>query len=130
MSDLNVVAVVVAAVTAFLISGAYYALLGERLARLSPAYALPGRSTGATVAVELARNAVAAAGVAALAGGLDLSGLGQAMVLALGLWVAFPAVLLAGSVFHERVPPLLAAIHSGDWLLKLMAVTSIVTVWA
>lgn len=73
---------------------------------------------------------VVAVVVAALAGGLDLSGLGQAMVLALGLWVAFTAVLLAGSVFHERVPPLLAAIHSGDWLLKLMAVTSIVTVWA
>jgi len=32
-------------------------------------------------------------------------------------------------VIHERVPPLLAAIHAGDWLLKLAAVTSIVTVW-
>jgi hypothetical protein len=30
---------------------------------------------------------------------------------------------------HERVPPKLAAIHVGDWLLKLLAVAVIVSAW-
>ena len=41
----------------------------------------------------------------------------------------FPLVLLAGSVYHEKVPGPLAALHGGDWLLKLLAVTVIVSVW-
>jgi len=43
--------------------------------------------------------------------------------------VAFPVVLLTGSVFHERVPPRLAAVHAGDWLMKLVVIAGIVTVW-
>ena len=52
-----------------------------------------------------------------------------ALALALALWVAFPVVLLAGSVFHERVPVALAAVHAGDWLLKLLVVTAVTGLW-
>ena len=129
MLDLNVLAVLLATVVAFVISGTYYTALGARLARLSPAYAEPGGLGVVTIVLELVRSLVVAVVVAGLATGLGLDGLGQALRLALVLWVAFPVVLLLGSVIHERVPPLLAAIHSGDWFLKLAAVTSIVTVW-
>lgn len=129
MPDLNVLAILLATVVAFIISGAYYTALGARLARLSPAYAEPGGPAVATIALELVRSLVVTVAVAALAAGLGLDGLAQALLLGLALWVAFPVVLLLGSVIHERVPPLLAAIHSGDWLLKLAAVASIVTVW-
>jgi hypothetical protein len=30
----------------------------------------------------------------------------------------------------EKVPPKLATIHSGDWLLKLLVIAVIVSVWA
>ena len=129
MSDLNVFAVLVSAVAAFLASGAYYAVLGSRLAQLSPAYAGPGRPVAVTAAVEVVRGAVVATAVAWLVLTLDLGGLAPALLFALVLWVAFPVVLLAGSVFHERVPAALAAIHAGDWLLKLVLITSIVTLW-
>jgi hypothetical protein len=46
--------------------------------------------------------------------------------LAVGLWARFPAVLLTGSVVHEKVPWKLAAIHSGDWLVKLLIITGVV----
>ena len=46
--------------------------------------------------------------------------------LAVGLWAAFPAVLLTGPVVPEKVSPKLAAIHSGDWLIKLLLVTGVV----
>ena len=49
--------------------------------------------------------------------------------LALALWIGFPVVLLTGSVIHEKVPPMLAAIHAGDWLLKLLVITTAVALW-
>jgi hypothetical protein len=52
---------------------------------------------------------------------------------ALGLgpatWIGFPVVLLAGSVQWENVPWRLAAIHAGDWLVKLLLVSCIVSLW-
>ena len=129
MTAPNVLAVLVSTLVAFGISGAYYAAVGTRLAQLSPAYAEPGGPAAATIALELLRSLVVAVAVAALVVGLGLDALGPALVLGLGLWVSFPVVLLLGSVIHERVPPLLAAIHAGDWLLKLAAVALIVTVW-
>lgn len=126
---MNPLAILVSVVAAFVLSSAYYGLLGTRLARLSPAYAGPGRSAAATVATEVVRTAVLAVVVAGLAAGLGVTAPGPAVVLALALWVAFPAVLLAGSVFHERVPVALAAVHAGDWLLKLLVVTAVTGLW-
>jgi hypothetical protein len=40
-----------------------------------------------------------------------------ALGLALATWIAFPVVLLTGSVHWENVPWRLAAIHTGDWLI-------------
>lgn len=42
------------------------------------------------------------------------------------LWVGFPLVLWTGAVVHERTPPALAAIHAGDWLVKLLVVTALI----
>ena len=39
----------------------------------------------------------------------------------LALWVGFPLVLWTGAVVHEDTPVRLAALHGGDWLLKLLA---------
>ena len=61
-----------------------------------------------------------------LAEGHALTG---ALLLALVLWIAFPVVLLAGSVIWENVPAKLAALHAGDWLLKLALITTIVSLW-
>ncbi len=111
--------VLVAAVVVFVLSSVYYGALGARLARLSPAYAGPGRPAALTAVVEVVRNVVLAVVVTGLLRGLGVDALGPAVGVALVLWIGFPVLLLSGSVFHERVPPLLAAIHAGDWLLKL-----------
>jgi Protein of unknown function (DUF1761) len=52
-----------------------------------------------------------------------------AVRLGLALWIGFPVVLWTGAVTWERVPPKLAAIHAGDWLLKLLVIAAIVSVW-
>jgi hypothetical protein len=49
--------------------------------------------------------------------------------LGLVLWIGFPLVLLSGSVFHENVPSRLAALHAGDWLVKLLIIAVIFRMW-
>src|SRR3712207_7737126 len=73
--------------------------------------------------VELARSGAVATAVALLSGSTGARDRGSAARLGLGLWGAFPVVLLTGSVVHEKVPWQLAAIHAGDWLLKLLLIS-------
>lgn len=129
MSDVSPWAVGVATVATFLSAGAWYAVLGSRLARLSDAYADDPHHPAATAAVELGRGLVVSAAVAVLVARAEISGLRSLLGLAGLLFVAFPGVLLAGSVWHEKVSPALATIHAVDWLIKLLLVTLIVGLW-
>ena len=119
-----VIRILLAVVAAFVISSIWYVAFGGLLARLNPVYA--GKTAPWVPAVEVARSAVLAVVVAIGCDRLDLHGFGPLAGAAVVAWVGFPVVLLAGSVLHERVPWRLAAIHAGDWLLKLIAVTVIV----
>jgi hypothetical protein len=49
-------------------------------------------------------------------------------LLGLVLWVGFPLVLWTGAVIHEATPVRLAALHAGDWLLKLLLIGVVVVV--
>lgn len=129
MTTINPWAVAAAVVVAFVGSAVVYGALGQRLADLSLAYAGEQPSAALTLGVELARNTVVALTIAALVARLDITSAGGAVGLALLLWVGVPVVVLAGSVFHEGVAAQLAFIHVGDWLLKLIVCTSIVTLW-
>lgn len=60
---------------------------------------------------------------------MEVSGVGPALLVAAAAWAAFPVVLLTGSVIWEGVPWQLAAIHAGDWLLKLALMAAVVTAW-
>jgi hypothetical protein len=127
--ELNVLAIAAAAVAALVISGVWYGALGSQLAALNEAYAVAGPPSARDVLVELARNLVVAVVVAGLADQIGIAGWTEAAVLGLVLWLGFPVVLLIGSVYHERVSPRLAAIHAGDWVLKLIAIAVIIGVW-
>jgi hypothetical protein len=107
-------------------SAAWYAAWGTRLARLDDAYAGDAPPPVWLLPVELARSATVATAVAAIAGGDGTRTAGSAVRLGLGLWAAFPAVLLSGSVVHEKVPWQQAAIHAGDWLAKLLLISLVV----
>lgn len=126
---MNFLAVLAAAVVAFIASGIYYSVLGGHLARLSDAYADGGRMSVWEVIAELVRGLVTAAVVAGLIDWTGSNGIGDAVLLGLLLWVGFPLVLLAGSVLHEKVPAKLAAIHAGDWLIKLALISIIIGLW-
>ena len=114
---------VAAALAAFVVSSVYYVLVTPLERRALGAAALErGRPGPAKVLTELVRTVVTAAVFAWIAdrtGDLDV---GSGVPLALALWVGFPVVLLTGSVTWEKVPPVTAAVHAGDWLLKLLLV--------
>jgi glycerol uptake facilitator-like aquaporin len=118
-----VLGMVAAALAAFVVSSVYYVLVTPLERRALGAAALErGRPGPAKVLTELVRTVVTAAVFAWIAdrtGDLDV---GSGVPLALALWVGFPVVLLTGSVTWEKVPPVTAAVHAGDWLLKLLLV--------
>jgi Protein of unknown function (DUF1761) len=129
VANLNYLAILAATVAAFVVSGVWYALFGNRLARLNDVYAAGRQSPGWTILAELVRNLVVAGVFAWLSAQLDVVGWVSAAGLALVAWVGFPAMILAGSVIHEKVPWQLAAIHVGDWLVKLLVIALIVGLW-
>jgi Protein of unknown function (DUF1761) len=131
MIDINYVAVGVAIVAAFVLSTAYYIAFGRQYAELrglSPE-AAAARPPGWKVLLELLRSLLVASVVAGLTDLLEITNWAAAAALAVSLWVAFPAVLLVGSVIWDDVHLGLATLHAGDWLMKLLLIAIIVGIW-
>lgn len=119
--------IVIAAVSAFVLSSVYYVVTTPLEQRALGDRALDrGRPAPWKVVTELVRTAVVGAAFAWIAAQADLLALPSALLLALVLWVAFPVVLLTGSIIWERVSWQTAAIHAGDWLLKLVLVAFVI----
>ena len=127
-SDADLRTVALATLAAVATSAAWYAAWTPRLAQYDDAYAAggDGPSPAAVLPVEVARTATVATAVAVLAGRTRARGPGDTIRWGLGLWAAFPMVLLTGSVFHQRVALQEAAIHARDWLVKLTVIATIV----
>ena len=110
MLGINYWAVVVAAVAAFVASSVWYIVFGKELAKVSAAFAKgmqkpqPWKMLGVLV-----------------------TSLVLALVLAYFLGLA--AMQWVGSMLWENVPLKMAAIHAGDWLVKLVLIAVIVGVW-
>lgn len=123
MSRRNVTAISAAAVAAFFASSAWYAAFGNLMMELRGTDAAAAASTGAsplgTMVFVVAQSLVVASMISYLASRLGIAGPLGAVRLGALLWI-FPASILLGSVVHEGVPPMLAAIHAGDWLVKLI----------
>ena len=129
MPDVNTLAVLAATIAAFVVGATYYGVLGGKLAEVSEAAAQGGQPSPWKLAVELLRGLLIAAVVAGLAAQADIDEWSDGLLLGFALWVGFPLVLWTGAMIHEDAPWRLAAIHGGDWLLKLLIVAVIVSAW-
>jgi hypothetical protein len=130
MTGINLVAVVVATVAAFVMSTAWYIVFAKQRRKLSSvAQADMKRPQPLKIAGELTRSFLLANVLAYLLAHTGVAGLTGAVRLGLVLWVGFPLVLLTGSIMWEGVPSKLAAIHAGDWLVKILLMTAILRVW-
>jgi hypothetical protein len=129
MPELNWLAMIVAAIAVFIVSTVYYIIFAARMVDLRQGNEDAGGVQPWKIAVEIVRSLILATVVAGLVTLLGVTDIGGAVQLGLALWVGFPVILLVGSVIWENVSPALATIHAGDWLLKLLIVTIIVTLW-
>ncbi|SRR6266496_2678819 len=135
MVPVNYVAVLVAAVAVFVLGWLWYSPFlffkpWMRLRGMDPVAAMAGAKMPAgKLLIELARCLVLAYAIARFMALLDVGSSLGAVHLGLFLWIGFPVILLTGSVLWENVPWKVAAIHAGDWLVKLLVIPIIVSVW-
>ena len=133
MNDVNLVVTTVAVLAVFVVSTVWYGAFGRQLQQLSPAYAdaaSNARPPAWKVIVEILRSLLIVGVFAALASRLEVADWRAGALLGIALWIGFPAVLWTGAVVWEKVPLKLAAIHAGDWLLKLMVIGILVGAWS
>ena len=127
----NYLAVLVAAVAAFVVSSVWYTIFGNawmELRGIDPATAADTATPAWTMLFVVFQSLVVAFMLAYFVGHLGIVDWKGAVRLGALVW-GFPAMILLGSVVHENVPLMLAAIHAGDWLVKLLLMTVILGVW-
>jgi hypothetical protein len=129
---MNILAILVAAVVAFVSSVVWYAVFGKAMADLRGTDAAAGSDSGTppiwAMLFVVAQSLVVGFMVAYFVSRLGITGLASAAGFGALVWI-FPAAILLGSVVHEGVPLALAGIHAGDWLVKLLLIAAIVGVW-
>jgi Protein of unknown function (DUF1761) len=128
MLKINHLAVVVAAMAAFVLSSGWYVLFSKEMKKLHVMADMKKAPTWKKLVVFVQSLVVAFVFAHLLAlGGI----VGWVSAAQLGVWVGigFPVMILTGSVIWENVPWKLAAIHAGDWLLKLLLMAVILGVW-
>jgi hypothetical protein len=126
---MNIAAILVATVLTVVFSAGWYISMRARGAAFGADWATRSRPPRWQLPVTFVRALVVAVVVAWLLQLTAFNDVGSAIGLALALWVAFPVVLLVGSVLQEKVPLALASIHAIDWLAKLLIITIVLTVW-
>src|SRR2546422_9534001 len=134
MLRMNYLAIVVAAVAAFVVGAVWYSplLFGKaymEVRGMDPAAMADMRPRAGELLGELAKNLVVAFVLAHFVVRLGVGDLKGAVQLGLWVWVGFQAMLLMGAVLHEKMPWMLYAIHAGDALVKTLLMTAILGVW-
>lgn len=129
---INYLAFIVTAITTFVMSSLYYSpLLLGKVWRAVDQAAVAGKAPSKWKALgEIARTLVIAYVFAPLVSLLGVSGDWKAVIiLAIWLWLGFSAMMWVGAIMWEHTPWLVAAIHSGDWLLKTILMAVILGLW-
>lgn len=132
MNGLNFFAVLTAAFAAFLVSGFWYSplLFGRQWLLLRGADSSAGNKMQAPEMIgEIARTIIIAIVIAHFVVVLNISDPIHGLYLALWIWVGFYAMILAGSVIHDKVPLRLGLIHAGDGLVRIVLMTIILSIW-
>ncbi len=133
MTGINYLAVVVAALAALLASMLWYILFAKQRRELSrQELSSPDdmrRPRPVKMLIEVLRNLILALVLGYFILHLGITNLAGAVLFGLVAWIGFPLMLLTGSALWENVPWKLAAIHAGDWLVKLVLMTAILGAW-
>jgi hypothetical protein len=128
MLGINTVAIVVAALAAFVASFLWYVVFGKELAKVSSAFAEQKPEAWKMVVV-VVQSLVLATVLAYIVERAGVEGWLDAAWTGVVLWIGLSAVQWVGSMVWEKVPLTMALIHAGDWLMKLVLISVLVGVW-
>ena len=133
MLEMNLLTVIAAAVAAFVVSMVWYIVFGSAIMKLqgmkADTTAEMKKPQPWKMLIEIVRSLVLGYVLARFVVLLGVVGWVEAVQLGIWLWIGFPLVLLAGSVLWENIPWRLAAIHAGDWLVKILSIVVILAAW-
>ncbi len=132
MFELKFLAILTAAVVVFVVSTVWYMVFASARGSLTPsvnATQASARPPLWKVILEILRSLLLASVLAGLANRLGIKDVWSAVSLGLILWIGFPFILLSGSVIWDNIPWKIAAIHAGDWFLKLVIISITVGLW-
>ncbi len=132
MLDINYLAVITAAVAAFIVSSVWYVFFS--LAPAQPGSTSPDATSEMNMPpwkmlAEFGRSLIVAFVLARFIVLLDVSSWLDAVQLGAWVWLGFPTMILLGSVLWENVPWKTAVTHIGDWLVKLLVMALILGLW-
>src|SRR6266850_6366282 len=135
MVHVSFLPVLVVAVVVFVLGWLWYSPLlfykpWMRLRGLDPVAAMAGaKMPGGKLLVELARCIILAYVIARFVALLGISSWMGAVHFGFMVWIGFPVIILTGSILWENTPWKVAAIHAGDWLVKMLVISVIITLW-
>lgn len=129
MRKINYWAILVTVIVTFITSAVWYAALSTQYFELLGVNPSDAGLSVEQILVILGRHLVVTSVIAYLLVSLGVNTLKRGLWIGFLLWLAFPAVLLVGSVSSDNVPIMLAAIHAGDWLIKLLIIVTILVLW-
>jgi hypothetical protein len=123
----NIWAVIICALGAFVLSTVWYIIFAKARAGLLGFKTQPGnRPSPKLVLVELLRTFLVALVFAIIFAESKSQDMQHSLLLGLRLFLAFPFVLLLGSSIWDKVPPKLALIHACDWFIKLIFIALVI----
>lgn len=127
MLKVNYWAIIVAGIAAFVVSSLYYnpLLLGNVWRSVDPVATAGMKPSMWKALAELARTFLITLALARLISMLGAADWKSALRLALLLWFGFSALMWSGAIMWEKTPWQIAAIHSGDWLIKTVLIAVI-----
>jgi hypothetical protein len=133
-TSVNYWSVLVAAIVGMLIGALWYSplLFGEtwiKLAGLSKAMKPQQKSMTVQYSLGFLSQLVMATVLAHISGFVLVIYVGEALQLAFWLWLGFLATTMLGTVLWEMKSPKFYAINAGYWLVTLMLMSVILTVW-
>ena len=131
MLKVNYWAIIVAGIAAFMVSSLYYSplLLGNVWRSVDPVATAGMKPSMWKALAELARTFLITLVLARLISMLGAADRKSALRLALLLWFGFCALMWSGAIMWEKTPWQIAAIHSGDWLIKTVLISIILGAW-
>ena len=135
MVHVNLMAVLVAAIAVFVLGWLWYSplLFYKPMLRArgkDPAVEMAaGKIPAGKLVIEFVRGFFLAYIIAHFATALGITTWMMAVHFGLLLWIGFPVIILIGSVMWENIPVKVAAIHAGDWLVKMLVISLVVSLW-